>query len=99
MKPLRAFGRWGDPRVIVTKERTYRMRIDVHTHVQPPEFLEALVASGRYECHQDDAGHIVVREKGARFLTTTPQMRDPAQRVEEMDASGIDVQIISVTTP
>uniref|UniRef100_A0A831TIS3 Amidohydrolase n=1 Tax=Thermorudis peleae TaxID=1382356 RepID=A0A831TIS3_9BACT len=75
------------------------MRIDVHTHVQPPEFLEALVASGRYECHQDDAGHIVVREKGARFLTTTPQMHDPAQRVEEMDASGIDVQIVSVTTP
>ena len=42
---------------------------------------------------------MVVREKGSRFLTITPQMHDPAQRVEEMDETGIDLQIISVTTP
>ncbi len=75
------------------------MRVDVHTHAQPPEYLETLQASGRYEIVPDAAGRLVVRERGSRFLTITPQMHDPARRVEEMDADGIDVQILSVTTP
>lgn len=75
------------------------MRIDVHTHAQPKEYLDTLLASGRYETVRDPGGQLVVREKGSRFLTITPQMHDPAQRVEEMDATGIDIQIVSVTTP
>ncbi len=75
------------------------MRIDVHTHAQPKEYLDSLIASGRYEIVRDPNGQMVVREKGSRFLTITPQMHDPAQRVEEMDETGIDMQIISVTTP
>ncbi len=75
------------------------MRIDVHTHAQPKEYLDTLIESGRYEIVRDPDGHMVVREKGSRFLTITPQMHDPAQRVEEMDETGIDMQIISVTTP
>lgn len=75
------------------------VRIDAHTHAQPREYLDALVGSGRYETAQDAQGHLVIKERGSRFLTITPQMHDPARRVEEMDAAGIDVQIISVTTP
>jgi aminocarboxymuconate-semialdehyde decarboxylase len=75
------------------------MRIDVHTHAQPPEYLDALLASGRYETVRDPSGNLVIREKGSRFLTITEQMHDTAQRVEDMDATGIDLQIISVTTP
>lgn len=75
------------------------MRIDAHTHAQPQEYLDALLASGRYESQRDDAGHIIIKEKGSRFLTITPQMHHPEQRVADMDANGIDMQIISVTTP
>ncbi len=75
------------------------LRIDVHTHAQPKEYLDMLLSSGRYETVRDPGGQMVVREKGSRFLTITPQMHDPAQRVEEMDETGIDVQIVSVTTP
>lgn len=75
------------------------MRVDVHTHAQPKEYLDQLLASGRYETVRDPGGQLVVREKGSRFLTITPQMHDPAQHVADMDADGIDVQIISVTTP
>ena len=75
------------------------MRIDVHTHAQPPEYLDALLASGRYETVRDPSGNLVIREKGSRFLTITEQMHDSAQQVEDMDATGIDMQIISVTTP
>lgn len=75
------------------------MRVDVHTHAQPTEYLDTLIASGRYESVDDHAGHLIIRERGSRFLTITSQMHHPKQRVEEMDAAGIDVQIISVTTP
>lgn len=75
------------------------MRIDDPAHAQPPEYLDALLASGRYEVGRDETGQIVLHERGARFLTMTPQMHDPAARVAEMDAAGIDLQILSVTTP
>ncbi|MDI3305768.1 MAG: amidohydrolase family protein [Acetobacteraceae bacterium] len=75
------------------------MRIDAHAHAQPPEYLDALLASGRYEATRDAQGRIVVRERGSRFLTITPQMHYPEARVAEMDAAGIDMQILSVTTP
>lgn len=75
------------------------MRIDVHTHAQPAEYLDTLLASGRYEAVQQPNGPLIIREHGSRFLTITPQMHHPEQRVEEMDAAGIDLQLISVTTP
>lgn len=75
------------------------MRIDAHTHAQPREYLDALLASGRYETAEDRAGHLIIMERGSRFLTITPQMHHPEQRVAEMDEAGVDVQIISVTTP
>jgi len=75
------------------------VRIDAHAHAQPPEYLDALLASGRYESVRDAEGRIVVRERGSRFLTITPQMHHPEQRVAEMDEAGIDMQILSVTTP
>jgi len=72
------------------------VRIDAHAHAQPPEYLDALLASGRYESVHDAEGRIVVRERGSRFLTITPQMHHPEQRVAEMDEAGIDMQILSV---
>ena len=75
------------------------MRIDVHTHAQPAEYLDALLASGRFQTARDPSGQLVIQAQGSRFLTITPQMHDMAQRVEEMDATGMDLQVISVTTP
>ena len=75
------------------------MRVDVHTHVQPPEYLQALLNSGRFETDRGAEGQLVIKERGSRFLTVTPQMADPAQRVADMDAAGIDVQILSLSTP
>jgi aminocarboxymuconate-semialdehyde decarboxylase len=75
------------------------MRIDVHTHAQPREYLRALLDAERYEVARGQEEQLIIKERGARFLTITPQMHDPAQRVAEMDAAGIDVQILSLTTP
>jgi aminocarboxymuconate-semialdehyde decarboxylase len=75
------------------------VRVDVHTHAQPPEYLKILLDSGRYEAEHGSEGQLLLKEHGSRFLTITPQMHDPEQRIADMDAAGIDVQILSLTIP
>jgi len=75
------------------------MRIDAHTHATPPDYLRALTDSGRYEVERGPEEQLIIKERGARFLTITPQLDDPAQRVAALDAAGVDVQILSVSTP
>ena len=75
------------------------MRIDAHTHVQPPEFLKSLLESGRYEVERGQGEQLIVKEKGSRFLTIVPEMHQISDRVAAMDAAGIDVQILSVSVP
>src|SRR4029078_4915447 len=75
------------------------MRIDVHSHVMPPIYLDALTASGRYETAQDAAGRLVVTAQGARVLTVTPAMADASVRVEELDAAEVDMQLLSLSAP
>lgn len=75
------------------------MLVDVHTHVQPPDYLKILLNSGRFEVERGLDEQLIVKEKGSRFLTVTQQMRDLDSRVAEMDAAGVDAQILSVSTP
>lgn len=75
------------------------MRIDVHTHAHPTEYLDALLNSGRYEVAQDASSSTIIKAKGSRFLSITPEMHDPARRVEDMEQNGIDLQVISLSTP
>jgi aminocarboxymuconate-semialdehyde decarboxylase len=75
------------------------MRIDVHSHVMPPAYLEALTGSGRYETAQDAEGRLVVTAHGARVLTVAPAMVDVGVRLEELDAAGVDMQLLSLSAP
>lgn len=75
------------------------MRIDVHTHIQPPGFLDALLNSGRYEVSGDPESGLVLMEKGARILTVTAETQGIEQRIADMDRDEIDVQILSVSIP
>lgn len=75
------------------------MRVDVHTHAQPPEYLKILLDSGRFDVERGDAERLVIKDRGSRFLTVTPDMYDPARQVAAMDAAGIDAQIVSLGTP
>ncbi len=75
------------------------VRIDVHAHIQPPEYLDSLVSSGRYDVRGDEESGLIIMHKGSRLLSVTPHMQDLEQRVADMDRDGIDVQILSVSTP
>lgn len=75
------------------------MRIDVHTHVLPPDYLETLTASGRYDVRGNEETGIVIMEKGSRLVGITPQLQDVEQRIADMDRDEVDFQILSVSTP
>ncbi|MEX1157654.1 MAG: amidohydrolase family protein [Thermomicrobiales bacterium] len=75
------------------------MRVDVHTHAQPPEYLQALIDSGRYQVERGPDDQLIIKEHGSRFLTVTPETHDPEQRVADMDAAGVDVQVLSLSIP
>ncbi len=76
------------------------MRIDFHNHFYPPEYVKKLEEWGtRYEFVQDPTGLKIVREKGARFLGITAEHVNVEQRLADMDRIGIDIQVLTLTTP
>ncbi len=76
------------------------MKIDFHNHFYPSEYLKKLEQWGRrYEFTHDAAGLKIVKEKGARFLGITPQMEDAEKRIADMDRLGLDLQVLTLSTP
>ncbi|KAI3394108.1 hypothetical protein diail_3232 [Diaporthe ilicicola] len=85
-----------------TGESLYR--IDLHTHVMPPSLpdLAAIpTASGRdyawpsFRPCEDGSGDIDMYNGGRFFRRVEPNCYDPSARVREMDAAGVDVQVLS----
>ena len=76
------------------------MKIDFHNHFYPPEYVKKLEEWGkRYEFVQDPTGLKIASEKGARFLGITSQHVNVEQRIADMDRIGIDIQVLTLTTP
>lgn len=73
--------------------------IDFHNHYYPPEYLQALGPSGStLKLTTDDKGNPVVHYPGD-YNVMVPGHRDIAYRQTVLDKEGVDVQIISLTTP
>jgi aminocarboxymuconate-semialdehyde decarboxylase len=77
------------------------MRIDIHSHFFPPITREE---AARLDAHEapwlalDEYGETGVIMSGDRaFRPVTRPLWDPARRLEEMDAVGIDVQLMCAT--
>jgi aminocarboxymuconate-semialdehyde decarboxylase len=47
----------------------------------------------------DPAGRSIITYNGARFFGITPPMTDVSKRIEDMDRVGIDVEVVSLSTP
>jgi aminocarboxymuconate-semialdehyde decarboxylase len=76
------------------------MKLDLHTHYYPPGYFEAIRdAGGDFSFGTDPAGRTIIRHRGARFFGITPPMTDPGKRIEDMDRVGIDVEVVSLSTP
>jgi aminocarboxymuconate-semialdehyde decarboxylase len=76
------------------------MRYDLHTHYYPPSYFDLIRRTpGEFAFATDPTGQTIIRYQGARFFGVTPPMTDPAQRLADMDRVGIDVEVLSVSTP
>ena len=75
------------------------MIIDFHNHYYPPEYLDALVPSGStLRITHDDEGNPIVHYPGD-YNVMVRGHRDIGYRQGVLDQHGVDVQVISLTTP
>jgi aminocarboxymuconate-semialdehyde decarboxylase len=76
--------------------------IDIHAHLMPECFWRAVTAGKewygtRYEAG-DGAGLTVTNGKRSRI--SSPKVRfTPEERIKDMDAQGVDVQVVSIHMP
>lgn len=76
------------------------MRYDVHTHHYPRAYFSLIERSGGdFAFATDPSGQTIIRYRGSRFFGVTPAMTDPALRLTDMTRAGIDVAVLSLSTP
>jgi aminocarboxymuconate-semialdehyde decarboxylase len=76
------------------------MKLDLHTHYYPERYFQMIRdARSEFSFDKDPTGRTIITHRGARFFGITPPMTDPVRRLEDMDRVGIDVEVISLSTP
>jgi aminocarboxymuconate-semialdehyde decarboxylase len=76
------------------------MKFDLHTHFYTQAFFDQVRDFGEeFDFGTDPTGRTIIRFRGSRFFGITPPMTDPAARLEAMDEAGIDVEVLSLSTP
>jgi aminocarboxymuconate-semialdehyde decarboxylase len=76
------------------------MKIDVHTHYYPEMFFEMIRNTpSDFSFAKDPTGRTIITHRGARFFGVTQPMTDVDKRLEDMNRVGIDVEVVSLSTP
>ncbi len=72
------------------------MKVDVHAHLYPPRYLEAVerLTAGSSSPWTDAVRRILTNK-----IAPNARMTEVAQRIEAMDEAGVDVQILSLSIP
>ena len=77
-----------------------RLRLDLHTHYYPESYFQKIRDTpGEFTFDQDPTGRTIIKYRGARFFGIQPPMTDPVKRLADMDRVGIDVEVVSLSTP
>jgi aminocarboxymuconate-semialdehyde decarboxylase len=83
------------------RERIQGMKvIDVHTHMLNDAYLRLLKKhGGGYRVKKVVGGQTGIFKDGAPFMTLMPGMFDYELRLRAMDAEGVDMAIVTLTSP
>ena len=75
-------------------------KLDLHTHFYTKEYFQAVRdLPSEFSFGTSPSGQTIITYRGARFFGVTPAMTDVAKRIEDMDRAGIDVEVVSLSTP
>jgi aminocarboxymuconate-semialdehyde decarboxylase len=77
------------------------MIVDVHTHMVSEPYLDLLRREGgpKYTFRTLPGSGEVIDKDEVPFFTLLPAMWDFDRRIRDMDAAGVDVAVISLTSP
>ncbi|HEY0366201.1 MAG TPA: amidohydrolase family protein, partial [Pyrinomonadaceae bacterium] len=76
------------------------MRFDLHTHFYTEAFFQTIRdLPSEFSFGTSSSGQTIITYRGARFFGVTPAMTDVSRRIEDMDRVGIDVEVVSLSTP
>ncbi|HEY6821765.1 MAG TPA: amidohydrolase family protein [Burkholderiales bacterium] len=74
--------------------------IDVHTHMLNEGYVRLLRKhGGKYSVKKVRGGQTGIHRDGAPFMTLMPGMFDYEARIRAMDAAGVDLAIVTLTSP
>jgi len=75
-------------------------KLDLHTHFYTEEFFHCVRdLPSEFSFATSSTGQIIITYRGARFFGVTPPMTDVSKRLEDMDRTGIDIEVVSLSTP
>ena len=75
------------------------MIVDFHNHFYPSAYLKACEAGdSKVVVERDAEGQLLIVHKGD-YNIVVPGHYDPEARLADMDAAGVDLQILTLTTP
>src|SRR5437588_4327135 len=75
-------------------------KLDLHTHYYPLAYFEKIrELPSEFSFDKSPSGQTIITYRGARFFGVTPPMTDVSKRLEDMDRVGIDVEVVSLSTP
>jgi hypothetical protein len=77
--------------------------IDIHAHLVPPSLWQAVEAGREWYGFRHEAGAglgTMAGTNGKRTSFSSPKVKfTPEERIKDMDAQGVDVQVVSIHTP
>jgi aminocarboxymuconate-semialdehyde decarboxylase len=75
-------------------------KLDLHTHFYTDEFFRCVRdLPSEFSFATSSTGQTIITYRGARFFGVTPPMTEVSKRLEDMDRTGIDVEVVSLSTP
>ena len=76
------------------------LKLDLHTHFYTDEFFRCVRdLPSEFSFATSSTGQTIITYRGARFFGVTAPMTDVSKRLEDMDRTGIDVEVVSLSTP
>ncbi len=75
-------------------------KFDLHTHYYPEKYFQKIRdLPSEFSFDKSPSGQTIIKYRGARFFGVTPPMTDVAKRIDDMDRVGIDIEVVSLSTP